>query len=431
MNVRTAVPVAPSMTLRASASSDGRLARLLSQSGADDAALREGVESATDDELLAFGLRAYRLNLLSLFGSSWSREKIFATARRAAISKILGGWEHHHRYLPGLGAVADRQRLRGTPSDHVAHLQAQGRGLVVMSFHLGHMRQIATDLVHAGISICAPLAFDAFNNYRTAQIANPSAALWKGLRVVNVEERAGTFALARALAAGTCVFSTIDGNTGLDGPHGNQRRTQVPLLEARARVKTGLFDMAARFGVPLLVVVSHTEGAERVCSAAPVIDPGGPLGGEAAERFVADAIGEAYAFFAETLRDHADEWCGGDLFHQWKVPDRRPPQDLRAVDRTLGTWLAEGGSLIADRRRILPLDGERGLVWSDAVSGKCYQLPEAMSLLVARLLDQDAGIDLQWSACLPEDIRAMSWNHICYLAARGAIIVNGDTATSQ
>lgn len=406
----------------------GRLEELLARKGIGLREVRDGVESASDAELMPFGLRAYRLNLLSLFGNSWSREAIFTAARRAAISKILGGWEHHHHYLPGLRSIADEAQLQDTPTDLVKDLLARGRGLIVMSFHLGHMRLIATDLAHSGISILGPLASDAFNNYRTARIANPQAALWTRLGFVNVEERGGAFTLARTLAGGGCILSTIDGNTGLDGPHGNQRRTTVPLLEATARVKTGLFAMAARFGSPILIVVAYTQGGTRVCSTAPVIDPERPLAGEASKRFVETATRTAYSVFGATLTAHADEWCGGDLFHQWKVPCRSPSHDLSTVERDLASRLAGGESLVVDRRRILPLDGGDDLVWSDAVSGKCFRLPQDMAAAADRLCAHETGIDLRWLDQHAGAARSRMWAMLCQLASRNAIAVRDHAA---
>ncbi len=406
----------------------GRLERLLARRDVGLSEVQQAVADASDDELMPFGLRAYRLNLLSLFGNSWSREAIFATARRAAISKILGGWEHHHQYLPGLRAVADEPRLLGLPTDIVGDLLARGRGLVMMTFHLGHMRQIATDLAHAQIPILGPLASDAFNNYRTARLANPQAALWTHLRVVNVEERGGGFALARTLAGGGCILSTIDGNTGLDGPRGDQRRTTVPLLDATAKVKTGLFDLAARFGAPILVVVAFTDHGRRVCTTAPVIDPGGPLAGEESTRFVAASTRAAYAVLGATLTEHADEWCGGDLFHQWKVPCRMPLAEIASVERDLATRLADGASLIVNRRRILSLDDHSDLVWSDAVSGKCFRLPQDMTAAAQRLCAHETGIDSHWLDQYPDAERSRTWAMLCQLASRNAITVRDHAA---
>lgn len=403
-----------------------RLEQLLARRDISLHELQAGVERASDAELMPYGLRAYRLNLLSLFGSSWSRDSIFATARRAAISKILGGWEHHHYYLPRLRAIADKSQLYNVPIEPVRDLLGRGRGLIVMSFHLGHMRQIATDLAHAGIAVAGPLAADAFSNYSTARLANPQAALWRHLRPVNVEERSGSFALARTLAGGGCIFSAIDGNTGLDGPLGDQRRTTVRLLEATAKVKTGLFDMAARFGSPILVVVAYTEQGQRVCRTAPVIDPEAPLMGGESKRFVESATAAAYAFFGAILTEHADEWCGGDLFHQWKIPYSAPPADLLVVERYLASRLADGGSLFADHRRILSLDDSNNLVWSDAVSGKCFRLPQDMASAAQRLLTPGAGIDARWLSQCSNAERSRTWRILCELASRKAIAVRDD-----
>jgi len=406
-----------------------RLENLLARRDIKLSEFEKGVECATDLELIPFGLRAYRLNLLSLFGNSWSPDKIFTTARRAAISKILGGWEHHHHYLPGLRGVAEPE-LTDLPTEIIKSLLAQGRGLIVMSFHLGHMRQIATDLAHSNIPILLPLATDAFNNYQTARRANPNAALWTHLRPVNVEERGGSFALARTLSGGGCVFSTIDGNTGLDGPHGSRRRTTVPLLEATAKVKTGLFDMAARFGAPILIVVAYTERGRRICRTAPVIDCGGPLPDEESKRFVETSVRAAYAFLGATLKEHADEWCGGDLFHQWRLPSSTPPSELSDVESHLATRLADGDSLVVNRRRILSLDDDTNLIWSDAVSGKCFRLPQDMAVAAQRLWAHETGIDLHWLDQNPDVERLRTLTVLYQLAARDAIVVK-DRYTHQ
>ena len=200
-----------------------RLNYLLGREGADKGEVLKAIHALSDAELVSFGLNAFRMNLLSLFGETWSREKIARTAREAAISKIWGGWEYHHHYLPRLTPVPDAPRLKNLPVDLVRDQLAKGRGLVIVSFHQGHMRYIASDLSLAGIPTCLPLARDSFNDYESARAANPDAALWKHFSFVNVEDRGGSLALARILAKGGCIFSTIDGNTGLDGPRGDER----------------------------------------------------------------------------------------------------------------------------------------------------------------------------------------------------------------
>jgi hypothetical protein len=311
-------------------------------------------------------------------------------------------------------------QVEDIPLGLIRDILARGRGLAIVTFHLGPMRYLPSDVAHAGIPLCIPFARDAFSNYDTARTANPDAALWKNFRFVNVEDHGGALALAKTLAGGGCVMSAIDGNTGLDGPRGDQRRTIVRILESRARVKTGLLAMAARFGSPILVMIARTRGGTRLCRTAPIIDPGRALRGEEGERFAEAAAQSAYAFFGEALREQAHEWSGGDHFHQWRVPVGLPQRDIEDVERQLGRSLGAGGRLAINRRRIVPLAGGGDLIWSDAVSGRCYKMPAEMADL-AELLSGQGGVGLDWLDRHSGPERSRLWTFMCQLAARDAI----------
>lgn len=397
-----------------------RLDHWLAHGWADKQQVSDAVHALSDAELMKFGLRAYQMNLLSLFGETWSQEKIAARARAAAISKILGGWEYHHNYLPGLTQAPGELQLADIPVDLVKDILARGRGLTIASFHLGPMRYLPSDLAHSGVSLCLPLARDSFKDYDTARKANPDAAVWRGLRVVNVEDNGGSLALAKTLAGGGCVLSTIDGNTGLDGPRGDQRRTTVRILDSTARVKTGLLSMAARFGSPILVMIAQTRGGQRRCRTAPLIDPGRALRGDEGERFAESAAQSAYSFFGTALQEQAGEWSGGDHFHQWRMPVRLPQRDIEEVERLLGRSLGAGGRLAINRRRIVPLNGDGYTIWSDAVSGRCYKLPAEMAGLAEQLSAQ-GGVGLDWLDRHSGPERSRIWTFMCQLAARDAI----------
>lgn len=399
-----------------------RLERMLAGECGDRREVSDTLHALSDSELMQFGLRAYHMNLLSLFGETWSHDKIAGTARAATIAKIVGGWEYHHHYLPGLTPSADALQFRELPLDLIRDILARGRGLAIATFHLGPMRYLASDMAHAGIPVCLPLANDAFGNYHSAQAANPHAAVWKGLRFVNVEEHNGALVLAKTLAARGCVISTIDGNTGLDGPRGDQRRTVVRILGSTARVKIGLLTMAARFGSPILVIIARTRGEQRLCLTGPVIDPGRPLRGDEGEAFAAAAAQSAYSFFAAALPEQAAEWSGGDHFHQWRVPVSLPPSDPADVERRLDRSLGAGGRLAINRRRIVPLNGGGDTIWSDALSGKCYRLPADMTGL-AEQLSARGGVGFDWLDRHPGPERSRMWAFMCQLAARDAILV--------
>ncbi|MDJ0642713.1 MAG: hypothetical protein QNJ15_07835 [Erythrobacter sp.] len=397
------------------------LEKLLEQDG-EPVAISAQVNSATDEELKQFGLKAYTMNLMSLFGERWEPARIRATARAATISKMLGGWEYHHHYLPSLTSKPDALRLENMPIDLIEQALDRGRGAIVMTFHLGHMRYLPSDIAHAGIGVLLPLAGDAFADYTTARQANPDASLWNNLRFENVEVAAGSIALARTLAKGGCILSAIDGNTGIDGTSGDQQRVKVQIHGVTAQVKVGLFTLAARFGTPIIVAAAHESGAQRVCSVGPVIDPGSRLKGERKDAFVAASAQTAYSFFGEILEQHADEWCGGDLFHQWRVPGHAPQIELSEIEPALERILKAGGRLAINTRRIVPLHSDDDLVWSDARSGGCFSLPAAMANVVMRLADPGVGVDRVWLNSQPEAERDQAWRLLCALASRQAVV---------
>jgi len=397
-----------------------RLNRLLA-GPADPVEVRDMISALTDDELVGFGLNAYRINFMSLFGETWSAARIARAARDATISKMWLGWEYHHHYLPRLTAIPDAPRLENLPVEAVKSLLALGRGLVVVLFHHGHMRYVPSDLAHLGIPVVLPLARDSFNDYETARLLNPSAALWTCLKYADVEEGRGAIALAKSLARGGAVVATIDGNTGMDGPRGDDRRATVRVLGCAARVKDGLVRMAARFGSPVLPVMAHTDDGRRTCETSPAMDPGGPLSGGDADRFVQETLQRAYALLGREVAGLPGEWCGGDLFHRWRIPEAAPGRGVAEVECELAGDLERGGNATINAARIvvLPSDDD-GIVWTDARTMRCYRLPAEMAGFADRLAS-DGGVDKAWLDRQGDVGRSRIWTLMCQLAARDAI----------
>lgn len=383
--------------------------------------VRAEIDALSDADLVSFGLNAYRMNLLSLFGEAWTAERISQTAREATISKIWRGWEYHHRYLPSLGPNPGECITMDCPDGQVRALLERGRGLVMVSFHQGHMRFVPSDLAHRGIALCLPLARDSYNDYESARHANPDAALWANMKYANVEERAGSLMIARALAKGGMIFSTIDGNTGLDGPRGDDRRATVRILGRTAKVKDGLIRMAARFGSPVLPVIAHTIDGRPTCVTGPVLDPEGPLSGEPADRFVQHALQEAYDTLGRDLYDFAGEWCGGDLFHQWRVPEAQNVRALDEAEADLRLDLEAGGVAMRNDRRIIELSKDGDIVWTDALTLRSYRLPLEMAELADKLSPANGGVDRVWLQGNSETERSKFWAILCQLASRDAV----------
>lgn len=347
----------------------------LLERGATAEAMHAAIHALADADLASYGLNAYRMNLISLFGDAWSREQLDTTARAAALSKLWLGWEYYQHFLPQQGSAATPSQLEGGLNERVRSLLGLGRGVVVASFHQGHMRHIPSDIANAGVHVHVPLAGDSWRDYHVAQAATPRAAMWNQFHYINVETPGGALALARVLARKGLVFSTIDGNTGMDGPRGTERRVLVQMHGRQARVKDGLLAMAAKFGAPILPVIAHSQGTRRVCTFGAVRDPGGRLDGGDAAAFVADAAQALYGMLADHLVTHAGEWCGGDLFHQWRVPESHGAMDAAEVDTIVQQVLQGQARVDVNSRRATALGEAGDLMVLDALSMRGYKVP--------------------------------------------------------
>lgn len=371
------------------------LESLFSASNPDRKAVHDAVHALSSDDLVAYGLNAYRMNLLSLFSEKWAYEKIEATARQAAICKIWRGWEHH-RYLAQLTSHHGTTQLQHLPIETIKDLLAQGRGLVLVSFHQGHYRYLPTEIARANIPFCLALATDAFADYRKSRSQSPDAALWKYMTFVNVEEVKGPLHLARTLAKGGTILTALDGNTGIDGPRGADARITVDILTCKAQVKTGAIKLAARFGAPVMILSALEKAGEKLVHTGPVIDPGRPLRGRDADIFVEQAIKASYAHFADNVLHHAFEWGGGDLFHQWRIPKKasiRPPDE---TENMLTTLLAQGRSIKRNTRRIVETRKAGEILWIDAHTLQCFRIPDNMHPFIKHLSPGGRGIDQRW-----------------------------------
>ncbi|MNU58222.1 hypothetical protein D3C71_473580 [compost metagenome] len=389
--------------------------------GATHSMMHAAIHAMTDTDLASYGLNAYRMNLISLFGTLWSPQRVEATARSAVLSKLWLGWEYYQHYLPGQGVLPPPPHLRGGLVERVQSLLALGRGLLVASFHQGHMRHIASDLANAGLHMHLPLATDAWRDYHATQAATPGAAMWQYFHYINVEVPGGALAIARALGRKGLVYSTLDGNTGMDGPRGTERRTQVIMHGRNVMVKDGLLTMAAKFGTPILPVIAHSEGDSRVCRFGTVLDPGGRLSGREAAVFVADAAQSLYGLLADDLSEYAGEWCGGDLFHQWRVPEPHGEMDAGAAEIIVRQVLEGHARVAVNPRRATALGTSGDVMLLDALSMRGYKVPAD----AAEFFDEDMsqavrgdGIPQEVAARGAAWLRAMVGRDLLVLSAR-------------
>lgn len=385
----------------------------------------------TDAELMSFGFSAYRMNMLALFGSDWSGEKIRKTAREATLNKLWLGWEYFHHYLPRLTSTSGELQLGNFPIQLIRRQLARGRGLVVATFHIGHYRYIASDLAIAGIPTCILLDRSSVRGFEGARSTVAHGAFRAPLRAVVAEEIRSCIELSKTLSNGGCVHAMLDGNTGLDGRRGDSHRTEVAVLGCVARVKTGLIKIAACCGTPILPIFAHTSDGEKVCHAGPVIDPVRPLSAEQATAFAHHAIHELYRHFSDNVQSFPGEWSGCDHFHLWRKPDEPTKQALRDVEQRLMRDLEAGGrATINVDRIIVELSRQDDLVWTDVRTMRCYKLPSEMLEMAQKLSVGEGGIDAGWLAQHEDFKRARMWQFMLQLASRGAIQSRGAEAAA-
>lgn len=402
-----------------------RVKRLLAGPYADKEEVRQAVHALSDNELVAFGLNAYCMNMLALFGRRWSRERVFAAAREAAISKLWRGWEYFHHYLPR--QTFDAPALEDVPVAAIESVMAEKRGLVVATFHVGDFRYIASDLAIVGTPVCMPLAADALGDFEAARSIRPDVECWTRVTGVNAESVAGAFQIAKTLAAGGCVCASLDGNTGFDGPRGQQHRTFVDLNGCGIRVKNGLVKLAGKMGAPILPAFASTIDGVRRFHAGPLIDPGAPLLGSALEHFVDGAMRDLYAQFGDNLETHAGSWSGCDHFHLWRIADPARVDDAPDADIRLRRDLEGGGRVGIDPAGIVELHGDDGIVLADVHTMRCYRVPGRMSGLIDALAP-GRGVDLAWIHSQEPGQQRQVWNLLAALSARGALVAGDDGA---
>lgn len=408
-----------------------RVKYLLGRGGSKADVVHESIHALTDEELASFGLNAYYMNMLSLFGGRWPHQKIVTTAREAAISKLWLGWEYFHHYLPNIDPESNNLRLDDVPVEYIKELLKTGRGLVVVTFHLGHFRYIASDLAIAGVPICMPLARDSLCDFEAARKSSSSPACRENIRGVNAEDIRGSFELAKILSNGGCICASIDGNTGFDGPRGKDHRATVHFHGRSARVKDGLIKMAARFGSPIMPAFANTIDGKRKFHAGPIIDPLRPLAGEDAAHFAELAIQNLYQQFEGHLAAFAGEWSGCDHFHLWRVPVSHRSGGLEEVERQLIRDLESGGTIKINVNSIIELSRDDDVVLMDVNTMRCYRFPSEMHELVNKLSSDRGGVDQAWLEQHEDSKRSRIWCFLRQLASRGAVQSLGPEIASQ
>jgi KDO2-lipid IV(A) lauroyltransferase len=293
-----------------------RLLQLLARALPRRAALR--VFARIADAVQLVDRPAVRRSLANL--ETASRIAPTAERRRALVRAMFRGTGRNLVDLFRLGDARTRRevveavRFRGL--EHLDAALAGGRGVVLLSAHLGNWEVLAAALAARGYPLSVVVQ-DLFDR-RSDRLLNR----WRrecGIRVLR--QRGGLHAAARALRRGEVLGTLVDQDGG--GP-----AIFEPFFGRPARTAVGPFRLARRLGAELVPVwIAMDEDGVHHATVRPALPA--PATTEPAAALRAD-VAEWHAILEEAIGAHPGQW----VWHhrRWKTP---PPAaaHLRNVSR--------------------------------------------------------------------------------------------------
>jgi len=212
-------------------------------------------------------------------------------------------------------AVVEGVRFEGL--EHLEAAVAKGRGVVLLSAHLGNWEVLAAALVSHGLplSVVAQELFDR----RSDRLLN---AWRRACGVEVIRRREGIFRATRALREGRILGTLVDQDVG-------GASVFVPFFGRPARTAAGPFRLGRRVGAELVPawITMGDDGVHRA-----VIHPAlpRPAAADPEEALRAD-VEEWHAILEKAIEAHPGQW----VWHhrRWKTPPPEAPE--------LRTWSSE------------------------------------------------------------------------------------------
>ena len=393
---------------------------------------REWLEQLTDGVIFRFLQRHYNptyMNLLSVFGEERTNEEVHSLAIKCIKAKIWSEIEYSF-YLSQLLELAksgwrgphfatDQSllRLKGWDLGLIRSLLSRGRGLIIVSFRLGAIRDLATDLAMLGFPISQvvnqpvaegmQLAFDLLGPcpWQTPPVPGESTPqvenIWL-LKTLYAEDPRCTVELANALKRNEIFAFCIEGNTGADGPWGDTSKSTIDFLGLRIAVKNGAARLAAALRAPILPVMTLRDGATsgQIVFGEPVIPPTG-LKHSQIEEFAQTTMQSLYAWMESYVYLALEQWEGWSALHRWRLcgddVEASSREESNADPQTIATLLRDGKSFSVNRSRVAQLPTKDGVMWVDLKTLKGFQNPKwAGQENVLATLSAPSGLDLAW-----------------------------------
>ena len=384
-----------------------------------------------EDELKFFGYDYFYFNLLSVFRDKLAVQEIKRLAIECNKSKLRSGWESC-RYVFELtkGYCKPSVRLDKWNSEMLKSLLARGRGLVVATAHLGPFRQITADLLLMGFKVCIAVDGESAtqmknlvgflkgvqNHTVTSKQQMQGELLGEAVfRTVDVERnRLATLELLGVLRKNEIVVMYVDGNTGLDGPHGYSNRIPLLFLGRPCLVKSGIARLAISSGAALVHIVARSRAHQ---------DP--EIGLQYAFEVRSGTCVEDRAQQASELTQALyrqmetcvlccpEQWESACLFHRWRATEPRVATWMaRDKTETLHMW-RQHGALRLRRERVALVNTKRGQMLIDVENLRTFHIGTAIGPIVSKLYKSELSYD-----CFEEGMSAQQQENVGELVNR-------------
>jgi lauroyl/myristoyl acyltransferase len=274
-------------------------------------------------------------NLLAALGNRQPRVALQRFARQSRDAVHRSSFELRNPFLWG------GFQLQGL--DHLRTAAAAGRGVFVVSFHVGPYRFIPLELAQLGFEV--EVVVDQRGMDRESLMHKVAVALrrhagaqrdsqwgyWRAdvidrLHVINAETADVALQIVRALRQGRVVMVYLDGNTGA-GQRKAEHVREIPFFDTQIQVRAGVGEIAAAVKAPIVLALTRRSWLRRHrCRF------GAPIGivpGEGRAAFADRLLRELIGGLEQRLRAHPGDWEEWHHLHRMQDP---PPAESPAAE---------------------------------------------------------------------------------------------------
>jgi hypothetical protein len=406
--------------------------------------LREAAESLTIEQLRPHGYDYCFLNLLTIFGSRYSAERLSTIAVRCLRNYLFSGEEFHSYCLAARGkrpwngemqALNAAIHLTDRAKMVLSDLLANG-SVIACGYHWGAFRFIPLGLSSLGFPVNSILSttvsdkyssYSSFNGVEMAEArARGVSEAFYGVKVIDTNRQPELLNCVRSLKRTPgLLFVPVD---GMFTPRLGHHSVEISVAGYPLQVKSNPATLAARLQVPLVAVFATRENPDSIAiDVADVIEP------DPEKTFAQAAMQRLYASLENRIRQHAEQWEGARTFHHLRtVPGSKLRATPSAEDLSTVRAGIEKDQLLFHQSRVASMQLPDGTVaWVDCQTLRCFgRTPDTRKMLTA--IQNRADAANLWKEYARDEARGRSLIHFLgQLRAEGLLTVECDAASTH